>query len=431
MKIVICKGQTLGPISGADETLVTYATQLLKAGVSASALLMFPRPEDGYYLRLRRAGVPVEGVAPGAAATALRAGRGLASKLLRAVPSAQRFVRRGSRRVSGELTGRYYSQCREHLMRRRPDVMHVITPDPSAAVFIRAGFDLGIPVLYQELGIPFHPPEYAHYYRHFTSVLPLCSEVAALSPSLAALCQPLMEEGRKVSVLPVMADDVNGHASRRGRAREGVVTLGFAGRVESIKGVGELMKAFVAARERLEGLRLCVAGDGSKLGELRAQAEALRVAESFQHFGVYEDAEGRGEFFSKIDVLVLPSHTEGTPNSIIEAMSHGVPVIASAVGGIPDLLGCAHGRECDAGLLVPVGDDASLARAMLRLAEDGALRARMGAAARRRYERAFSPAAVVPLMLETYGRLAARRQTGDAVSLHVGRDAAYQSCAQG
>ncbi|HEY9283324.1 MAG TPA: glycosyltransferase family 4 protein, partial [Pyrinomonadaceae bacterium] len=122
---------------------------------------------------------------------------------------------------------------------------------------------------------------------------------------------------------------------------------------------------------------------------------------SFQHAGVYEDAAGRARFLRSIDVLVLPSHTEGTPNSIAEAMAQGVPVIASAVGGIPDMLGR------DAGLLVPARDAAALADAMLLLAGDGPLRARMGRAARARYERLFSPKVVLPILLQTYGRLSA------------------------
>jgi hypothetical protein len=55
MKVLFCKGQTMGPISGADELLVTYATRLLGAGVNVSVLLMFSQNGDAYYDRLRRA----------------------------------------------------------------------------------------------------------------------------------------------------------------------------------------------------------------------------------------------------------------------------------------------------------------------------------------------------------------------------------------
>jgi glycosyltransferase involved in cell wall biosynthesis len=118
--------------------------------------------------------------------------------------------------------------------------------------------------------------------------------------------------------------------------------------------------------------------------------------------GHYTDPLGRSSFMSSLDVFLLPSLAEGTPNSIIEAMTHGLPVIASAVGGIPDLL------SDDSGILIPPGDDVALAQAMERLASDPDLRSRMGRAARERYLNLFSPQAVLPVLKNTYLRLASR-----------------------
>ena len=168
-----------------------------------------------------------------------------------------------------------------------------------------------------------------------------------------------------------------------------------------------------------------MAGAGSKTGEMIERAAAIGAGRSFQHVGVYEDAEGRTRFLRGIDVLVLPSHTEGTPNSIVEAMAQGVPVIASAVGGIPDMLG----RE--AGLLVPPGDAAALADAMVALARDRALRLKMGRAARERYERLFSPKVVLPLLLQTYGRLIASGAGEPRPARESGVDAERRTAAAG
>jgi glycosyltransferase involved in cell wall biosynthesis len=104
----------------------------------------------------------------------------------------------------------------------------------------------------------------------------------------------------------------------------------------------------------------------------------------------------------RLDIFALPSLTEGTPNTIVEAMSHGVPTIASAVGGIPDLI------NAETGILCPAGDVAALAEAITRLAKDKELRLKMGQAARTRYEQLFSPQAVLPILLDTYNRVAAR-----------------------
>jgi glycosyltransferase involved in cell wall biosynthesis len=125
----------------------------------------------------------------------------------------------------------------------------------------------------------------------------------------------------------------------------------------------------------------------------------LALGDACEFVGYYSEPLGRSAFMNSLDVFVLPSFAEGTPNGMIEAMAHGLPVIASNVGGIPDVLGN------DAGILVPPGDAAALAEAMLRLAKDSDLRKRMGAAAQARYQELFSPTAVVPLMLQTYGRV--------------------------
>ena len=109
---------------------------------------------------------------------------------------------------------------------------------------------------------------------------------------------------------------------------------------------------------------------------------------------------GRTAFMSSLDVLVHPSLAEGTPNSVIEAMAHGVPVIASRVGGIPDII------DDESGILVPPGDAAALAEAMRLLAADPARRQQMGIAAKARHQKLFAPQAVVPLMVHTYHRLA-------------------------
>lgn len=104
-----------------------------------------------------------------------------------------------------------------------------------------------------------------------------------------------------------------------------------------------------------------------------------------------------------LDLFALPSLTEGTPNSLVEAMSHGLPVVASAVGGVPDLV------TPEVGALVQPGDAASLADKLVTLAADAGLRARMGRAAEWRYAELFLPDVVLPMLLETYERAASKK----------------------
>lgn len=413
MKVVFCKSQLLGPISGADEILVNNAILLREAGHTVEVLLMYyPSADDPYYRRLVEAGVPVFWLASSATRASLFTGRKLFQKALRLAPSAQTFLRARAQRVVTSLASRQYESCRAHLAASRADLIHVITPDPGAMVLIRAGHDAGIPVIYQEVGTPYHPPDFESYYREFTSVLPFCSEVAALSPALAEMCREKLPRTNSVCVLPVVMDEqANGHGPRT-RAG-GDVTFGFAARVEKLKGPTVLMEAFGAAAREFPRVRLRLAGEGSQRREMSARAAALGVADRYEYVGVYSRPEERAAFMRGLDVFVMPSFTEGTPNSVIEAMAHGLPVVASDVGGIPDVL------DADSGIAVPPGDPAALADALLRLARDPELRARMGKAARERYRRLFSPKAVLPVFLGTYHRLAGGNGVGDASSAAV------------
>ena len=140
MRIILCKGQIYGPISGSDETLVTYATQLLNAGHTVSVLLMYLHAEeDQYYQRLLDAGVPVSWIASNLAHTSMGAGRKLAYKMFHTFPGSRQFIRRKAQRVVTRMATRYYRQCLEFFEKHGADLIHVMTPDPAAMVMIRAG----------------------------------------------------------------------------------------------------------------------------------------------------------------------------------------------------------------------------------------------------------------------------------------------------
>ncbi len=411
MKIVLCKSQLEGPISGADETLVTYAAQLQKAGQDVSVLLMYLHAEeDQYYQRLLEAGIPVNWIASNLAQTSLGAGRKLASRMFYSFPGSKRFIRRGTQPVLTAIASRYYNQCRDFLEQQKPDLVHVMTPNAGAEVIIRAGHDAGLPVIYQELGIPYHPPGFESYYEQFTSVLPLCSEIAALSPKLIEHCREKLPDSRALTILPIMSDEFTNDRKPHQPAAD-KVTFGFAARMEKLKGPMILMEAFAAAHQQCNDISLNIAGDGSQRQKIAARAKALDVASRYRYHGVYTHPEECRAFMESLDVFVMPSFTEGTPNSVVEAMACGKPIIATEVGGIPDMIGE------ESGILTPPGDVGALVAAILRLAKDAELRQTMGRAAKARYQKLFSPSAVVPLMLETYRRV---MQNGN----HVAEDIA-------
>jgi glycosyltransferase involved in cell wall biosynthesis len=101
--------------------------------------------------------------------------------------------------------------------------------------------------------------------------------------------------------------------------------------------------------------------------------------------------------YEACDVVALSSLNEGTPLALIEAMAAGRPVVATAVGGVPDLV-----EEGVTGLLVPAGDSVALAAALVRLGEDECERAKMGTAGRARARVHFDPARATSEVMRVY-----------------------------
>jgi glycosyltransferase involved in cell wall biosynthesis len=315
--------------------------------------------------------------------------------------------------VSRQFALFHRKTCDKYFQGNSADLIHVLTPDPGAEVMIRAGAAAGIPVLYQELGTPNHMPELEPHYKGFLRVLPLCAEVAALSPLLAEQWAEKVNATNAVSVLPLLVSD--SRAPRKVFAAPGgSATIGFAARYERGKGPLILLDAFARVSKQFPNVSLRLAGTGPLEAALRGQAVSLGVSDACDFQRPYSDAEGRSAFMRSLDVFVLPSLAEGTPNSIIEAMAHGVPTVASAVGGIPDLI------TPDTGKLIPPGDAESLAAAILSLISDPESSERMGHAARARYEALFSPGSVLPVLINTYRRVATKDCEEDSTQIAQG-----------
>ena len=407
MKIVYCKTAFAGPISGADEIAVMYAVELKNAGHSTSVLLVHPpAANDSLARRLREANVPLTTLASPAFTASLAAGRKLALRAMRTFSPASGLIRSKSRRVVFDLMQRYHERCCEYLKREKPDVVHVLTPDPGAMMLIRAAHTCGVPVVYQEVGLPFHPPGFEEVYERFVTVLPLCSRVAVLSPGLMQHTSRALPQISSLSVLPLISHASNGtnHSERT----SSVVRFGFAARLEYLKGSMQLIDGFRRTHQAHANVELKIAGEGSQREQMLGALHKDRLERKCEFAGVYNTVQGREKFMSGIDVFVLPSLTEGTPNAIIEAMAHEKPIIATEVGGIPDLV------DESVGILVPPGDAKALGQAMTKLAGDAELRRTMGIAARRSYEKLFTSHAVLPLLTDFYERLTRPDQAGRA-----------------
>lgn len=168
------------------------------------------------------------------------------------------------------------------------------------------------------------------------------------------------------------------------------VVLGMAARIHPQKDHASLIRAAGLLRRTHPGLRFLMVGDFSEEASHRAhfaQLEALMAETGTRDMFVFPGFEGdMARFYGALDVALLASHTEGFPLGILEAMGAGLPVIASAVGGVSEAV--EDGRT---GFLVPDGDAAAFATAIAHLADGGALRHRMGEAARAEALTRFGP----------------------------------------
>ncbi len=166
----------------------------------------------------------------------------------------------------------------------------------------------------------------------------------------------------------------------------GLLLIGTVGRLQAVKDQVNLVRGFALARrqggEAAGAMRLVIAGDGPLRAEVEAEIRNSAIGDFVWLAGERRDVP---DVMRSLDVFVLPSRTEGISNTVLEAMASGLAVVATNVGGNPELV-----VPGETGLLVPREDPAALAQALLSLAEDAAMRQLHGAAGRRRAEAEFS-----------------------------------------
>jgi glycosyltransferase involved in cell wall biosynthesis len=160
------------------------------------------------------------------------------------------------------------------------------------------------------------------------------------------------------------------------------------------KGQAELLQAFARCHPQVPHARLVFIGEGPEQARLERLAARLGIASHVRFAGFTLDVPSATH---ALDVAVLPSLFEGMGRTVVEAMACGKPVIASRVGGIPDVL-----PDGVAGMLVPPGDVEQLANALTRLLRDPDLRARMGQAGHHHVTGELTAAVMIQEILSVY-----------------------------
>jgi glycosyltransferase involved in cell wall biosynthesis len=173
----------------------------------------------------------------------------------------------------------------------------------------------------------------------------------------------------------------------------------FLGRLEAAKGVFELLLAGAQLAPRFPLLRLVFGGEGDAQA-LRRRARELGMDERIELPGWLAPDERDAEL-ARAGVFCLPSHAEGLPMAMLEAMAARKAVVATSVGGIPEAL-----RDGDNGLLVPPRDDQALAAALAAVMGDPALRDRLAGRARASIEQHYSTEVVCGQLSAIYRELA-------------------------
>jgi len=219
--------------------------------------------------------------------------------------------------------------------------------------------------------------------------------VGVSDATTGALRKNLGIEGKKLHVVP------NGIPLRTGdRARlrselalaPGELLIVSVGNLYAVKGHAVLIDALATMRDRTDW-RVAIAGRGEEEPRLRAQAAAAGIGDRVHLLGFRDDV---ADILAAGDIFTMPSLSEGLPLALVEAMSFGLPVVVTRVGGVPEVV--TDGVE---GLIVPPSDATALAAALGALLDEPARRQQMGTAARTRAVRDYA----LSTMADRYERL--------------------------
>lgn len=296
-------------------------------------------------------------------------------------------------------------ELRRALGRLRPDLVSLHTAK-AGAVGRLAAIGSGAPVVYTPHGWP------------FTAGVPAlpAAVYAGLERSLAPLTNAIVNVcdferdialrrrvGRRELHVVIHNGMPDVEPSLRADPASTPPTLVMIARFERQKDHDTLLLALVSCTDLPWTLRLI--GDGPLRGQTERRVAELQLSDRVTFLGQRRDVARQ---LANAQAYVLASRWEGFPRSILEAMRAGLPVVASRVGGVHEAV-----RDGQEGYVVPPGDPEALAQRLRRLLGDPALRERLGAAGRARYERSFTFETMLLAHVRMYESLLTERRPAD------------------
>jgi glycosyltransferase involved in cell wall biosynthesis len=319
--------------------------------------------------------------------------------------SLMRRVLSTSRTVLGHATG-----IARHVRAGKFDLVHAILPNAYLVSALGRTLAGGRrPLVMSRLSLNWYQQEMPPWRMLERRMLHPSVDIA-IGNSLAVL-QNLRDEGipdRKLRLVHngIDAEHFAGRLIGRQEARRRLdvsadaLVMTAVANLHHYKGHDDLIDALALIRDRLppDWVLLLVGRDtNERMGVIGRAAERLGIRQHLRFLGERPDVP---EILSAADLHVSASHTEGFPNNILEAMSAGLPIVATAVGGVPEQI-----LDGETGLLVPARDPPRLAAAIALLAEDPERRSQLGHRAREHVARIFPLSRTVAAFEEIYGSL--------------------------
>ena len=256
----------------------------------------------------------------------------------------------------------------------QPDILHALH---LTSYGLLAGFCDGRPRLVSVWGTDIlEAPGWTPFHLLITRyALSKADHVTATGFRLANATLRYAPRGKPVTVVPYGVDLARFRPARNGARADGVV-IGSVGRLSREKGLDDLLRAAARLIECGTPIRLVLAGDGPERASLMQLARQLEIETRIDFRGDVPHDQVPA-VLNELDVFVMPSRSEGFGVAALEASAMHLPVVASRVHGIPDVV-----SDGATGLLVPPGDVSALADAIRRLVADAELRGTMGRAGR-------------------------------------------------
>jgi glycosyltransferase involved in cell wall biosynthesis len=209
----------------------------------------------------------------------------------------------------------------------------------------------------------------------------------------------------RVLLLENVLDTEKFHPPLGRRDRSGPVRVLFMGRLVPQKRADRFLRAFAQLERRHPGAaEAWIAGAGYLRAELERYASSLGLTSSVRFLGEQADA---AELLRQVDLVVMTSDWEGQPNSLIEAMGTGLPVLSTRMGAVDEIV------PSEAGVVVPVDDEQLLADKLCVLVGDRTLREELGKRGLAHVRRELSVAALEPRLLATYEQVLSRGRRGE------------------